>query len=182
MEILQLLLGQVLEAIFVALFMIFVKNLKSKRLLFVAIIIVEYLLLMSVFTYNWMFHILFVVITFIVLKVLYKEKAQVTDVFIFALSYIFIIISSVICYVISSKSVIIGCIINRLLLFIPLLILNYKLTCIQNIYKKYWNRNDQVKKKMKSVTFRSLNVVIFNLLFSIINFGMVYALLSKGGV
>lgn len=182
MEFLQLFLGQIPEAIFIALFMIFVKNLKTKRLLFTSIMVIEYLLLMLLFTYNWIFHILYLVITFIVLKILYKEKAQVTDVFIFAISYIFIIISSALCYLISSNNVIVGCIINRLILFIPLVILNYKLTCIQNIYKKYWNRNDKIKKKIKSITFRSLNLVIFNLLFSIINFGMVYALLSKGGV
>lgn len=182
MEFLQLFLGQIPEAIFIALFMIFVKNLKTKRILFTLIMIVEYLLLMSLFAYNWLFHILYLVMTFIVLKVLYKEKAQVTDVFIFAIAYILIVISSALCYIISSNNVIIGCIINRLLLFIPLLILNYKLICIQNIYKKYWNRNDKIKKKIKSITFRSLNVVTFNLLFSIINFGMIYALLSKGGV
>lgn len=182
MEFLQLFFGQIPEAIFIALFMIFVKNLKTKRLLFTSIMVIEYLLLMSLFAYNWIFHILYLVMTFIVLKVLYKEKAQVTDVFIFAIAYILIVISSALCYIISSNNVIIGCIINRLLLFIPLLILNYKLVYIQNIYKKYWNRNDKIKKKIKSITFRSLNVVTFNLLFSIINFGMIYALLSKGGV
>lgn len=182
MEFLQLFLGQVPEAIFIALFMIFVKNLKTKRVLFTLIMIVEYLLLMSLFVYNWMFHILYLVMTFIALKVLYKEKAQITDIFIFTIAYILIVISSALCYIISSNNVIIGCIINRLLLFIPLLILNYKLNHIQNIYKKYWNRNDKIKKKIKSITFRSLNLVIFNLLFSIINFGMVYVLLSKGGV
>lgn len=182
MNLLQLLLGQIPEAIFIALFMIFTKDIKNKRLLFTVIMTIEYLLLMSLFAYNWMFHILYLVMTFIILKILYKEKAQITDVFIFAMSYIFIIMSSVVCYIISSNNVVIGCITNRLMLFIPLLVLNYKLSYIQRIYMKYWNRNDKIKKKMKSITFRSLNVVVFNLLFSIINFGMIYALLSKGGV
>ena len=130
---------------------------------------------MSLFAYNWMFHILFMTIVYITLKVLYKDKAQITDVFIFVISYILIIISSFICVVTFNINMVIASIANRLLLFIPLLTLNYKLNCIQKVYRKYWNRNDKIKKKMKSITFRSLNVVVFNLLFTIINIGMLVA-------
>ena len=42
---LELLLGQIPEAIYFALFMIFTKELKSKRFLYVALMIAEYLLL-----------------------------------------------------------------------------------------------------------------------------------------
>ena len=176
MEILQiLLLGQIPEAIFISLFMIFVKNIRTKRLLFTIIMIIEYLLLMSLFAYNWMFHILFMIIVYITLKVLYKDKAQITDVFVFVISYILIIISSFICVVAFNVNMVIASIVNRFLLFIPLLALNYKLNYIQKVYRKYWNRNDKIKKKMKSITFRSLNVVVFNLLFTIINIGMLVA-------
>lgn len=182
MNILITVLGQIPEAIFIALFMIFAKNLKTKRLLFTFIMIAEYLLLMNLFAYNWMFHILYAVLAFIAIKLLYKDKSEITDIFIFATSYIAIIISSMICYVISSDNVIVGCIINRIMLFVPLLIVGYDLHYIEKVYRKYWNRNDKIKKKIKSVTFRSINVVVFNLLFYVINACMVCAIAMKGGV
>ena len=174
MNILELLLGQIPEAVFVALFMVFSKNIKTKRIIFLIITVVDYVLLIYTFKYNWGFHILFMIITYIILKVLYKERTQIVDIFIFAIAYIYIIITSFVC-VIFTRNVVIASIINRLLLFIPLFVLNYKLSVIQSVYKKYWNRNDKIKKKMKSVTFRSLNIVIFNLLFVIINIGMLVA-------
>ena len=176
MNLLQLLLGQIPEAIFIALFMIFAKELKTKRLLFTIIVIIEYLLCKYTFTYDWMFHISFMIMVYITLKVLYKEKSQITDVFIFAMSYIIIVITSIICMLLFSFNPVTASITNRILLFIPLVVFNYKLSTIQNVYKKYWNRNDKVKKKMKSITFRSLNVVIFNLLFASINALMLIAI------
>lgn len=181
MELLIVLLGQIPEAVFISLFMIFTKNLKEKRILFTILMIVEYLLLMAIFAYNWMFHILYVIIAHLTLKLLYKRKAQITDIFLLTLTYVPMIASSALCFLLSGGNVIIGCIINRIILFVPLLILNYKLNKIQNIYKKYWNRNDAIKKKIKSITFRSLNVVLFNLLFVLINIGMLYAIVLRGG-
>lgn len=175
MNILELLLGQVPEAVFIALFMIFSKNIRTKRVIFLIVTIVEYLLCKYTFVYNWMFHISFMIMVYLTLKVLYKNKTQIVDIFIFVISYIIIIITSAICMLLTNFNPIIASIINRLILFIPLIILNYKLNMIQLVYKKYWNRNDKVKKKIKSVTFRSLNVVIFNLLFVIINIGMLVA-------
>ena len=47
MDYAELLLGQIPEAIHFALFMIFTKQLKEKRVLFVLLMIIEYLLLKS---------------------------------------------------------------------------------------------------------------------------------------
>ena len=175
-----LFLGQIPEAIFFALFLIFTKNIKQKRILFTILMIVEYLLLMYAFPYNWTFHILYMILTFITLKVLYREKCQITDLFILAIAYIYVVITSILCMFITHKTII-ATILNRFVLFIPLFILRYKLVNIQNVYKKYWNRNDKVKKKVKSTTFRSINIVIFNLMFYVINFCMLYAILFKNG-
>ena len=47
---------------------------------------------------------------------------------------------------------------------------------IQGVYKKVWNRNDATKKKIKSTTFRCLNLVVFNIMFYVINLGLIYAI------
>ena len=186
---LQLLLGQIPEAIFFALFMIYAKGLKDKRVLFTILMVVEYLLTKYSFQYSWLFHITYMICVFLTLKMLYKEKSQITDVFIFCISYIFIIISSIISVVIGKfifGSILIANIICKIILFLFIFLFKNKLNNIQNIYKKLWNRNDKMPKKIKTTTFRAINIVFFNTLFVFFNLGMLYAIyynnFLKGGM
>ena len=180
---LQLLLGQIPEAIFFALFMIYAKGLKEKRFLFTLLMVVEYLLTKYSFQYNWMFHITYMISVFLTLKLLYKEKSQVTDIFILAIGYVVLAISSIISFIILSftlNNMFIGNILCKILMFSFIFVLRNKLNGIQNIYKKLWNRNDKVPKKMKTTTFRALNLVVFNILFAVLNLCMLYAIHLKG--
>ena len=174
---LEVLLGQIPEAIYFALFMIFVKQLKEKRILFVILMIAEYLLLKVFIKYNMWFQISYTFMTFLILKLLYKEKAQITDIFTFTISSIVLILIGFVSYFIIWKTIgnyLIAAIINRLFLIIFLLITHKKLYNIQKLYKKLWNRQDNKKYKVKSTTFRAINVVVFNLLFFIINLGIIF--------
>lgn len=175
-RMLELFLGQIPEAIFFALFMIFAKGLKEKRLLFTILMVIEYLLLLYSFPYNWLFHICFMVTTFIILKVLYKEKSQITDVFLLLIGYIILGITSIISWLLFNFNMSLVAIFNRIIIFTFIFILNKKLYKIQNIYKFLWNRNDRIKKKIKSTTFRALNIVVFNISFVLINLCMLYAI------
>ena len=184
MDLLQLFLGQIPEAIFFAWFMIFTKGLKEKRFLFTILMVIEYLVFKYAFPFDWMFHISFMIGTFTTLKLLYKKKSQITDLFILLIGYVVMVLSSVLCFMVSQGQVIIATIINRFIIFIPLFSMNYRLNKIQEIYKIQWNRGNP-KAKLKSATFRSLNLVIFNVLFVIFNLGMGYAVsynLLRGGV
>ena len=176
-KMLEVLLGQIPEAIYFALFMIFVKQLKEKRVLFIILMIAEYLLLKVFIKYNMWFQISYTFMNFLILKLLYKEKAQITDIFTFTISSIVLILISFVSYFIIWKTIgnyLIAAIINRLLLIIFLLITHKKLYNIQKLYKKLWNRQDNKKHKVKSTTFRAINVVVFNLLFFIINLGIIF--------
>lgn len=178
----ELLLGQIPEAIYFALFMIYAKNLKEKRLLFTFLMVVEYIILTRIIMFNSWFQILYTAITFIILKVLYKEKAQVTDIFTFCIGSIMLMIICSICVFLTCvviKNAIICGIISRILMFLFLFITHKHLYKIQNLYKKLWNRNDKVKKKIKSTTFRCINLVVFNVMFYIINIGMFYCILLR---
>ena len=176
MDYAQLLLGQIPEAIYFAMFMIFTKQLKEKRFLFVLLMIIEYLLLKTFIKFSMWFQMAYTAFTYIILKVLYKDKAQITDIFTFTISSIILIIVSLISFASCNGNMIAGSILNRIILIIFFIFSYEKLPGIQKIYKKFWNRNDKEKKKMKSATFRSLNVVIFNAIFYITNLGMVYAI------
>ena len=168
---LQLLLGQIPEAIFIALFMIYAKNLKDKRVLFILLMIAEYLLLKSFIKYNIWFQISYTFITYLLLKLLYKDKAQITDIFTFTIGSFVVVICSLFSYLIilyTIQNFMIANILNKFLLF------SKKLNKIQKMYKTFWNRNDKIKKKMKSTTFRALNLFLFNILFYIINTILVF--------
>ena len=177
MNYLQLFLGQIPEAIYLAIFLIYTKKLKEHRILFIILTVIEYLLLKYSFQYNWYFHIALIFVLFITLKVIYKEKSQITDIFIILISFMYLGITSAILYIIFSifyPNMIVTVIIHKIILFVTVFSLNYKLNNIQQLYKKYWNRNNKPK-KFKSVTFRSVNVVLFNIIFVILNACMLYA-------
>lgn len=174
----ELLLGQIPEAIFFALFMIYAKGIKEKRILYTILIVVEYLLLINIFPYNLKFHISFMIMTYIILKLLYKEKSQITDIFILLISYIILGISSALSFF-TFNDVIIASIVNRAILFVMLFSFKYKLIKIQKLYKNLWNRKANNKFKIKSTTFRALNVIIFNIFFYILNIFILYSLFLK---
>lgn len=98
MKLDQLLLGQIPEAIYFALFMILVKNIKEKRVLFTILMILEYVVLKLAFPFNMWFQVTYTFMTYIILKILYKEKSQIIDIFTFSIgSIILILISAVLC-------------------------------------------------------------------------------------
>ena len=91
-NILELLLGQIPEAVYFSLFMIFTKQLKEKRLLFTIIMILEYVLIQRVIHFNIWLHIIYTIFVYLILKLLYKDKAQVTDIFTFTISSMLLIL------------------------------------------------------------------------------------------
>lgn len=173
----ELFLGQIPEAIYCACFMIACKNIKEKRLLFILLMIMDYLLLKQIFIFNSWFQLLYVVLTFIILKVLYKDKAKIFDIFYMILCYLTIIVVSIPCFLLFGENMIIANFINKVTLFSSLLLFGNKLHLLDNIYYKHWNRNDKVKKKVKSITFRSINLISLNIIFIVINICMTIAVL-----
>lgn len=176
MNWLEILLGQIPEAIYFSVFMIFTKDLKEKRVLFTILMILEYILLKLVFSFTVWFQISYTFITYLILKVLYKNKSQIIDIFTFSIGSIVLIAISAAVSLMFRHNIIIVLILSRLLMFGFLFIFSNRLRKLQDLYSLLWNRNNKPK-KMKSTTFRALNAVVFNLLFYTINFGMLYALL-----
>lgn len=182
-KLLEVLVGQLPEAIYFALFLLFTKEIKTKRVLFIIISCVEYLLAFNVFRYTLWSHMSYFFMMYLALKMLYKNKAQIIDVFTLGIASISLIIINVLSYLILSifhTNYIVYAILNRVVMFIVIFILRNKLPNINKLYIKLWNRNDNVPKKMKSTTFRALNTVVFNTMFFIINTGMFLALVIFG--
>ena len=172
----QLLLGQIPEAIYFALFIILVKNIKEKRVLFTVLMILEYVFLKYFLVYNIWFQVMYFILSFIIMKMLYRDKTQVTDIFTLGIASIILVITSAIPYVIiyfTIHNMLIYVILNRIIIFTLLFVFRYKLQNINKLYYKLWNRNNKPK-KMKTTTFRALILVIFNISFVIINLGILF--------
>ena len=181
-NILELVVGQLPDAIYFALFLIFTKNIKEKRFLFTLLIVFEYVLLFQALPYQMWSHILFFAITYIVLKILYKEKAQITDIFTLGIASLCMIVINAILYLIVWKLFDyypIYVVLERIALIVFMILMHNKLYKIQKLYKKLWNRDDSKEKKIKSTTFRALNTVVFNFMFFIINIGAVFAWIHR---
>lgn len=74
MNILELLLGQIPEAMFFALFMIYTKELKEKRFIFIILMVLEYIFLKLILSFNIWFQVIYTCITFIILKILFMYE------------------------------------------------------------------------------------------------------------
>lgn len=171
------LLEKVCEAIYFSLFLIYGKNLKEKRLLFIAIMIFEYLALKYFIKFNVLFQLSYTFMTYLTLKVLYKEKAQITDIFLFALASLFLILISIISYTIiyfTIRKYIVALILNRILIFGLIFIIKKDINAIYQKFYKLWNRHNKPN-RVKSLTLRNISVIIFNLMFCIINICMAFS-------
>lgn len=116
--------------------------------------------------------------TYVNLKVLYKDKAQITDIFLFAVSSVILVIISILCGLIlfnKPELYILMLIINRLLMFGFIFIFKNKISNTYNEIIKYWNRNEK-HKKIRSLTLRNISIITFNLMFYIINLCMLIAI------
>ena len=104
-NVLEMLLGQIPEAIYFSLFMIFTKQLKEKRILFIVLMILEYLIIQKLIHFDIWLQIIYTVFTFIILKLLYKDKAQITDIFTFTISSISLIVIDIPLYFIIKATI-----------------------------------------------------------------------------
>ena len=156
--------------------MILVKGLKEKRFIFTISMVIEYLLVLNVLPYSIWSYVLYFVLSFLLLKILYKDKSNVTDIFTIGIASVIIIIVSIFSYFIVSlfsTNVIIGNLCQKAILFFIILVYKSYLPKINNIYKKLWNRSKH-SYKIKSTTFRVLNLIVFNFSFVVINLGIMF--------
>lgn len=176
MNVLEIILGQLPEAVYFAIFMILVKGLKEKRFVFIISMIIEYLLVLNILPYSIWSYVLYFILSFLLLKILYKDKSNVTDIFTMGIASVIIIIVSIFSYFIVSlfsTNVIVGNLCQKAILFFIILVYKSYLPKINNIYKKLWNRSKH-SYKIKSMTFRVLNLIVFNFSFVVINLGIMF--------
>ena len=160
--LLSLLLGILPQTLFFMLFITKLKGIKTKRIKLTILLFVICALLNMIIKYNLYLYLLFIPIYYIILKLLYKKKTQIVDIFIIALSFTIMMLISYFCSLIYRKNMSLywlGYVINNILLFGNLAIIKlYKK--FYKFYCKNWNR--KAGNKIKSITLRNISLISIN--------------------
>lgn len=169
--VLSVLLGLIPEVLYFTLFISYTKNIKEKRVKLFLLFAIVYFLCVLVQKLQILFYTLLIVLFYIVLKLLYKKKVQIIDIFIISLAYLWIMLLSIAMLFLLNNdrsNYYYLYILDRILLFVPFIFKNN----FNLLYKKYcklWNRNDKEKRPIKSITLRNISLIAINLTIFIAN-------------
>lgn len=162
--IVSLLMGMLPEVLYFTLSICFIKDIKKQRLKLFSLIVIGYIVLIMVCRFQLLFYLGYIVYVYIVLKKLYKSK--IIDLFIVSVVSAYLTLVSFISFKLIDTYML-AYLINRLMLFIPIFILNYKLNDFYNVYYRLWDRHEG--NKVKSITIRNISLVFINMLIVIFN-------------
>jgi len=169
--VMSILFGMIPEVLFFTLFLIYTKGLKEKRMeLFVGVSII-YILCIMVNRFKTLYYVSFIFLISILLKILYKNKAQIIDTFMFSISTIYLSLIGFLCSRFVNNNYCmyyIMLLLNRILLFVPF-IFKDRFNALYKLYCSLWNRNDKVKKPIKSITLRNVSLSVLNIFIFIMN-------------
>lgn len=169
--ILSIFLGLIPEVLYFTLFITYTKNIKEKRIKLFLFIALAYILCMFIQRYKIFYYVLFITLIYWIMKLLYKKKTQIIDIFVISLSSLYLTLLSCISLLFINKDLSNYyniMIISRIILYLPFILKKY----FYKFYKKYyklWNRNDNEKRPIKSITLRNISLILLNCLIFIIN-------------
>lgn len=172
----SILLGLIPEVLYFTLFITYTKNIKEKRFKLFVLTGIIYFLCMLVVMYKLVYYIAFVILFYLVLKFLYKQKIQIIDIFVITLSFFYLSTIAYIFFLLMNDNMdfyylfymLDRILLLLLLLFVPFIFKN-KLNSIYKIYCKLWNRNDKETRPIKSITLRNISLIAINFIIIIMN-------------
>ncbi len=176
--LISVVLGLLPEVLYFTMFLICTKDIKEKRIKLGLLISIAYVLCMFIQKYKVIYYVLFIALVYAILKLLYKEKTQIIDVFTFSICFGYLCILSSMFYGLSKYFNInyyFCSILLRISMFLPFIFKNK----FNKLYRKYcnlWNRNDDIKRPIKSITLRNISLILLNSLILFINLACIYIL------
>ena len=174
--IISILLGMLPEVLYFTLFLIYTKNIKEKKVKLFFLIALAYILCIMVSQYQLIYYVLFNFLVYLMIKILYKEKTQIIDVFIISLSFAYVSFTSFICFLFVKEdfsNYYIIAIIHKIILYFIFIFKN-KFNLIYKRYCSLWNRNYKKKQPIKSITLRNISLILLNLCIFAFNLIMLY--------
>ena len=169
--IIDCIFGLLPETIYFTMFLIFCKNIKEKRIWLGICIGIAYFICILISKYRVLYYVGFIMLVQLILMILYNNKTQNIDIFVFSISTIYISVLSMVLGIFVQNSYtnyyILYCI-NKVLLFLPF-IFHKKFNQLYNVYASLWNRDDTVKKPVKSISVRNISLIVINIFIFILN-------------
>ena len=177
--LISIILGMLPEVLFYTYFWIIIKNIKEKKKTFFLLMCIIYFLLIMVRRYEFLYYFIFNLLTYIVLKKLYKEDTNFLDFFIFFIPYGYLLIINILCYTLI-ENYYIAFVTNRLLM-LALFISKRKFFDIYENLKKLWNRKTNNSKWIKSISLRVITICLMSMFIIISRKICLYIANMKGG-
>lgn len=168
--LISILLGAIPDVLYYYLWLKNIKEIKDKKFLLFLIILIGYVVIFMILRYNLYLYLIFYLYIYFGLKVLYKSK--INDFFLMLFIDVYYILISILCFFLIPNYAI-ALILNKILLFMPLIFKN-KVIKMYKSYCKMWNRNREVKQPIKSLTLRNISLVILNLVITISDILLIY--------
>lgn len=164
--LMNIVLGLLPEVLYFTMFLIYAKKIEKKKILLFLFISVAYFVCLQIKNYVIIHYVIFVALVYLILKILYKSKTQIIDIFVFSISTIYLALLSCIMWPFVNNwrnytLYYLLYVLNRILMFIPFIFRNK----FNKVYRRYcllWNRNDQIKRPIKSITLRNISLIIIN--------------------
>lgn len=180
-EIINAIYGIVPEVLYYYFYLVIVLNLKEKRKILFLYITVLYIICITIPNYNIIFYVIYIILIYVGLKIIYKDKIKILDFFVIFISMLYMVIAYSTAYLISNgeySKYNFAMFISKILLFIPF-IWNKKLNNLYNKYKLLWDKpNKGEKRKIKSITLRNISLIsLFTTVFVIylLIIGIIYS-------
>lgn len=129
--IVSLLMGMLPEVLYFTLSICFIKDIKKNRLKLFSLLAIGYILLIMICRYQLLFYLGYIVYVYMVLKKLYKSK--VIDLFVVSVISSYLTLMSFLSFKLI-ETYMLAYVINRLMLFVPICLLNYRLNDAYNVY------------------------------------------------
>lgn len=168
--VISIFLGLLPEVLYFTLFLVYTKEIKTKRLKLFLLLAIGYIALIMICRFQFLFYIAYIIYSYLILKLLYKS--HIIDLFVYLISFSYLIIISTLCALIISNYNI-AYLLNRILLFLPFIFKN-KFNLFYNLYCSLWNRNDNAK--IKSITLRNISLVFINTIIVMLNIMILIAI------
>lgn len=169
-------LGLLPETLYFTMFFVNVKSLKNKKIKLFLLIALSHLICIIFNNYKILSYVALIVCLYLSLKILYKNKTQIIDVFIVSIALMYVCLISYLCFLFVNQDMsnyYLLLVIEKILLFVPFVFKNR----FNKWYKKYyslWNRNDKEKRSIKSITLRNISLISLNIFIILCNMGCLY--------
>lgn len=176
--IISILFGLIPEVLYFTLFLSYTKKLKGKKVLLFLLTSIIYFCCMLISQYQLIYYLLFIALMYIALKILYKNKIQIIDVFLISILFAYVCLTSYICFLFVKNdfsNYYLLAFIQKIILFLPLIFRN-KFNLWYKKYYSLWNRNYINRKPIKSITLRNISLILLNLFIFSLNLVILYLL------